>query len=270
MPSPVSSPLATFGRVLYALSLLGFGLQYAIYGQLRGSLPLCPAGLPHHHVLAYALAAVLISSSLLLLFSWRTLTVSLLLALLLLACSALRLWPLHGNLNDALLSTFKDANARTLFLQCLCFAAAAMILHGLAAGAKGNYALMPGRILFAFAMILFGLQHFLDVRYLARLVPHWIHGHHLWVIVTGFALIACGLAIATTIEDKYASYGLFLLFAGWLILLHAPRILQHPRSGWEWSSGLVTLGLSGASLLLAAASGGGGKPARRKERPWRP
>ncbi len=270
MSSSVSSPLATLGRVLYALSLLGFGVQYAIYGQLRGSLPLCPATLPHHHVLAYALAAVLIGSSLLLLFSWRTFTVSLALSLLLLACSALYLWPLHGNLNDALISTFKDANARTVFLQCLCFAAAALILHGHAAVAGGRYTLMPGRILFAFAMVLFGLQHFLDVRYLARLVPHWIHGHHLWVIVTGFALIACGLAIATTIEDRYASYGLFLLFAGWLVLLHAPRILHHPRSGWEWSSGLVTLGLSGASLLLAAASGGGSKPARRKERPWRP
>ncbi|MGC9199303.1 MAG: hypothetical protein ACP5E5_10260 [Acidobacteriaceae bacterium] len=269
MPSPISSTLSTLGRILYALSLLGFGLQYAIYGQLRRSLPLCPADLPHHHLLAYALAAAFIGAGVVLLTSWLTLPVSLFLSLLLLALSALYLWPLQGNLNDTLGYTFSNGNARTVFLQCLSFAATALILHGLLAGTKGRYTLMPGRILFAFAMVLFGLQHFLYVRFLATLVPRWIHGHHSWVILTGFALIVAGMSIATTIEDKFASYGLFLLFAGWLALLHAPRIFHHPRSGNEWSSGLVVLGLSGASLLLAAASGGKPKPVKR-ERPWRP
>ncbi len=270
MPNSVSSPLATLGRVLYALSLLGIGVQYALYGQLRRALPLCPTGLPHHHVLAYALAAVCIGSSLLLLVSWQTLSVSLILGLLLLASSALYLWPLQGNLNDTLGYALNNANDRTVFLECLCFAATALILHGLSAGARGRYTLMPGRILFAFAMVLFGLQHFLYVHYLATLVPRWIHGHHLWVILTGFALIAAGISIATTIEDRYAAYGLFLLFGGWLILLHAPRIFHHLHSGEEWSSGFVALGLCGASLLLATASGGTSKPAKRKERPWRP
>jgi len=113
---------------------------------------------------------------------------------------------------------------------------------------------MPGRILFAFAMIVFGVQHFMYTRFVATLVPAWIPQHRLWVLFTGFALIAAGISIATTIADKYAAYGLFVLFFGWLVLLHAPRIFHALHSGDEWSSGFVALALSGASLLLAASS----------------
>jgi uncharacterized membrane protein len=263
MPKSTSNALTTAGRVLYALALLGFGTQYALFGHLRRGLPLCPPWLPHNHILAYALAAVLLLAGLALLTTWRTLTVSLILGLLLLGSSTL--YVLHINY------VAYDADGRTLFLECLSLAASALILHGLSAGAAAKYSLMPGRLLFAVAMILFGIQHFLYVRFLSTLVPHYLPGHHLWVIATGFALIAAGVSIATTIEDKNAAYGLFVLFFGFLALLHAPRILHALHNGDEWSSGFVVLALTGASLLLAASSGFT-KPAPkpRKERPWRP
>jgi uncharacterized membrane protein len=264
MPKSASSPLTTAGRTLYALAILGFGIQYAIYGHLRRGLPLCPTWLHPNHILAYALAALFIAAGLALLTTWRTLAVSLILGLLLLGSAGLYLMHFHY--------VAYDGDGRTLFLECLSLAATALILHGLSAGANGKYSLMPGRLFFAFAMVVFGIQHFLYVRFLATLIPHWIPGHHLWILFTGFALIAAGLSIATTIEDKYASYGLFILFFGWLVLLHAPRILHALHNGDEWSSGFVVLALSGASLLLAASSSGTAgrsKPAK-KERPWRP
>ena len=87
---------------------------------------------------------------------------------------------------------------------------------------------------------------------LFRSIPY----HHLWIVFTGFALIAAGLSIATTIEDKYAACGLFVLFFGWLVLLHAPRIFHALHNADEWSSGFVVLAFSGTSLLLAASSSG--------------
>jgi hypothetical protein len=244
MPKSASSPLTTLGRILYALALLGFGLQYAIYGHLRRSLPLCPSWLHPNHILAYALAALLIATGIALLTAWRTLVVSLTLSLVLLVSAALYLQHLNIVLHSG--------DGRTIFLECLSFAATALILHGLTSGSR--FSLMPGRILFAFALIVFGIQHFLYVHYVASLVPHWIPYHHLWALFTGVALITAGLSIATTIEDKYAAYGLFILFFGWMVLLHAPRILHALHNGDEWSSGFVVLGLSGASLLLAASS----------------
>jgi hypothetical protein len=265
MPKSTSAPLTTLGRILYALALLGFGIQYAFSGHLRRGLPLCPTWLHPSGILAYMLAAVFIAAGLALLTTWRTLTISLILGLLLLGSSALYL--MHVNY------VLYDGDGRTLFLECLSLAATALILHGLSTGSR--YSLMPGRLFFAIALVIFGIQHFLYVSFLATLVPHYLPGHHLWVIGTGFALIAAGLSLATTIEDKYASYGLFILFFGWLILLHIPRILHALHNTDEWSSGFVVLAFSGTSLLLAASSSGvttrkSSKSAPRKERPWRP
>jgi uncharacterized membrane protein YphA (DoxX/SURF4 family) len=265
MPKSASSPLTTLGRIFYALAILGFGIQYALYGHLRRGLPLCPTWLHPNQILAYVLAALFIAAGLSLLIPWRALTVSLLLGLLLLGSSFLYL--MHFNY------VAYDSDGRTLFLECLSLAATALILHGLSAGSQ--YSLMPGRLFFAVALVIFGIQHFLYVRFLSTLVPHYLPAHHLWILFTGFALIAAGISIATTIEDKYASYGLFLLFFGWLILLHIPRILHALHNGDEWSSGFVVLAFSGTSLLLAASSTGvtsrkPSKSAPRKERPWRP
>jgi uncharacterized membrane protein len=265
MPKSSSSALTTAGRIFYALAILGFGVQYALYGHLRRGLPLCPIWLHPNTILAYALAALCIASGLALLTTWRTTTISLILGLAFLGTAALYL--MHVNY------VAYDGDGRTLFLECLSLAASALILHGLSSGSR--YTLMPGRLFFAIAMIVFGIQHFLYVRFLSTLVPHYLPGHHLWVIGTGLALIAAGLSIATTIEDRYASYGLFVLFFGWLVLLHIPRILHALHNGDEWSSGFVVLAFSGTSLLLAASSSGtqSNKPSKsapRKERPWRP
>ena len=213
--------------------------------------------------IAYALSALCIAAGIALLTTWRTAVISLILGLIFLGTSALYL--MHFNY------VAYDDDGRTLFLECLSLASTALILHGLSSGSK--YSLLPGRLFFGIAMIVFGIQHFLYVRFLSTLVPRYLPGHHLWVLGTGLALVAAGLAIATTIEDKNAAYGLFLLFFGWLVLLHAPRILHALHNGDEWSSGFVVLALSGTSLLLAASSGTSSKPSKsapRKERPWRP
>ena len=245
MAKSSASPTIAIGRAIFALAILTFGIQYAIFGHLLGGIPLCPDWLPYNQLLAYALAAVLIAAGLTLLAAWRVLAVSLTLGLLLLLTSALYLQPLNFILHTG--------DGRTVFLECLSLAATALVLHGLSTGAYAKLTLMPGRIFFAFAMIVFGAQHFMYTKFIADLVPAWIPAHHFWAIFTGIALIAAGLAIATTIADKIAAYCLFALFLGWLVLLHAPRI--HALHNYdEWASGFIVFALCGASLLLAASS----------------
>jgi len=246
MPKSTASPATTTGRIFFALALVGFGIQYAIYGHLRLFLPACPPWLHHNQLIAYSLAAILIAAGIALLAAWRLLATALVLGLLLLLTSALYLQHLNYILHDG--------DGRTVFLECLCLCATALILHGLSAGANAKLSLMPGRILFAFAMIVFGAQHFMYTRFVATLIPAWIPQHIFWTIFTGLALIAAGISIATTIADKYAAYALFVLFFGWLVLLHAPRIYHALHNGDEWSSGFIVLALSGAALLLADSS----------------
>ena len=72
MPKSSSSALITTGRIFYALAILGFGIQYALYGYLRRGLPLCPTWLHPNMGIAYALAALCILAGLALLTTWRT------------------------------------------------------------------------------------------------------------------------------------------------------------------------------------------------------
>jgi uncharacterized membrane protein len=246
MAKASSAPVVSTGRILFALAMIAFGVQYAIFGHLRGGLPLCPNWLRYNAAIAYAMAVILIAAGLALLAAWRTAAVSLALGLLLLFTSVLYLQRLEFVLHDG--------DGRTVFLECLAIASTALVLHGLSIGKGAKLTLMPGRILFAFTMIVFGAQHFMYTRFISYLVPVWIPEHVFWVIVTGIALIAAGVAIATTIADKIAGFCLFAMFLIWLVTLHAPRILHALHSGDEWSSGFVVLALCGSSLLIAASS----------------
>jgi uncharacterized membrane protein len=197
MPNSMTSPLTATGRTLFALAILGFGIQYAIYGQLREGLPMFPAWIPGEQIIAYAMAAILIAATLALLAAFRVDITSLALGILLLAVSSLYLGHLQYTLHDG--------RGRTHFLQALSFASASLVLHALATGLASKCSLIPCRILFAFAMIVFGAQHFMYTTFISDIVPAWIPQHYFWVIFTGIALIVAGGAIATTVADKAAS-----------------------------------------------------------------
>ena len=140
------------------------------------------------------------------------------------------------------------------------------MLHGLIAPAAARFTALPGRVLFAVCMIVFGIQHFLYPG-IGALIPRWIHFHHLWVIFTGVAFLAAGLAILARTADRYAGIGLAAMFFGWLILLHIPPIVADPRNGDLWSVALIALGLGGGSLIVAASAGsarGASASARRR------
>jgi len=117
MPKSTTNPVIAIGRIFYALAILAFGIQYAIFGHLRVGLPLCPYWLPSSQIIAYALAAILIAIGLALLAAWRTFATSLILGLLLLLTSCLYLQHLNFVLHDG--------NGRTLFLECLSLASTA-------------------------------------------------------------------------------------------------------------------------------------------------
>jgi uncharacterized membrane protein len=228
-------------------------VQYALEGRLSRGLPPLPFWyrLPAAwHLpgaaLAYACAALLILPSLALLVDRGSRAASLVLGLFLLAASLLHLTRLHAVLYHG--------SARTAFLEPLALAAAVLVLHGLIAPAAATVTVLPGRVLFALCMIVFGIQHFLYPG-IAAAIPRWIHFHQFWVMFTGVALLAAGLAILARTSDRYAGMGLAAMFFGWLVLLHIPLIAAHPRNAALWSSGLVALGLCGGSLVVAASAG---------------
>lgn len=111
-----------------------------------------------------------------------------------------------------------------------------------------------GRMLFAAALTGFGVHHFMYAKFIASLIPGWIPGPLFWAYLTGTAFCAAAVSSLTGKELRVAGYGLFAMFASWVLVLHLPRIMTGPAKEAEWSSGLVALAMAGAGLLLSQSS----------------
>jgi uncharacterized membrane protein YphA (DoxX/SURF4 family) len=116
--------------------------------------------------------------------------------------------------------------------------------------------LLPGRIIYASAVIAFGVISLVSVDFLNSLqpVPASTPGYHLLAVASGIVLLAAGLAILSDRKAYAASIALAAMFALWIVALHVPSAFTDPallRSPW-WIRTFETLGLGGAALLLAA------------------
>jgi hypothetical protein len=110
---------------------------------------------------------------------------------------------------------------------------------------------VSGPYLFAACLIVFGSIHFLVARFIASLIPAWIPGSLFWAYLTGTALIASGISIATRRLDQWAGFLLGVMFLLWVVLLHAPRVAADPHNADEWSSAFIALGMCGGSWIIA-------------------
>jgi uncharacterized membrane protein YphA (DoxX/SURF4 family) len=115
--------------------------------------------------------------------------------------------------------------------------------------------LLPGRIVYASAIIAFGVISLVTVDFLNSLqpVPASTPGYGLLAVGSGIILLAAGLAILSDRKTYSASIALTAMFALWIVALHVPSAFIDPallRSPW-WIRTFETLGLGGAALLLA-------------------
>jgi uncharacterized membrane protein YphA (DoxX/SURF4 family) len=114
-----------------------------------------------------------------------------------------------------------------------------------------------GRFLFAASSIVFGIDHFLFLRFVAALIPAWIPFHMFWAAFTGTGFIAAGLSIATGWLARWAGFLLGTMFLLWFLLLHMPRVLGlagivgAPHNPNEWSSAFIALAMCGGSWICA-------------------
>jgi uncharacterized membrane protein YphA (DoxX/SURF4 family) len=246
--------LLHLGRICFAISIAFFGAQYLLYARFEGGVPLVPPWTPGAPVLAYLLGAALILVAISIATLWKARYSAIFLGTLLLL-SVLFLHSLHAS------SILHNGTDRTRAFEGLTLSAIAFILTGILPNGSNsstpktttNWAILLGRLLFAFSMIVFGAQHFMYAAFIATLIPAWIPVHLFWVYVTGTGFIVAGLSIASGILAPLASMGLGTMFLLWFLLLHAPRVVASPRNGDEWTSAFVALALSGGSFIFAAA-----------------
>jgi uncharacterized membrane protein len=247
--------LLRLGRFFFAIPMVGFGVQYLVYGKYLGGLPPVPPWTPGGAWGAYLTGAVLIVAGMSILANWKARFSATVLGLLFLLCVLL----LH---TQRLSAVIRNGNDRTRALEPLALAGAAFVLARTLAvdwpnlrewTAVVEWLSKLGRWLFAGSMVIFGVQHFMYAGFIATLVTPWIPGHLFWVYLTGVGMIAAGLCIAIKKFGGLAATWLGIMFLLWVIVLHGPRVVAQPCNADELSSLLVALTMGGASFVVAQA-----------------
>lgn len=237
----------TAGRVLLGLMVCAFGVQHIMNGHLEPGFFLPQAWSAPLPIVADLLGAILIVDGLALLipaFAQRA-------AIALVAIIGAGLVAFNVPNVPAV---FVGGTARTRVLEPLAIAAVALIVAALLGnGTERDRTLARiGARIYAFTLIVFGVQHFLYAEFLAALVPAWLPFHIVFVYVTGAAFIAAGIAIGANAMARIAAQSIALMFGLWALILHLPRATGPQTTGGEWASLFIAIAMCGCALIVAS------------------
>ncbi len=243
-----------FGRFLFAISVMVFGIQQIVYIGFVAGLELLPKWIPGHAFFAYLTGAALIVAGLSILIGKRARFAASLLAIFFFFCILL----LHLPRMAAILH---NGSERTVAFETVAMCGGALLLAGTLPPEPGfqtwnnaaEMAVAPGLLLVAVSMAVFGVDHLMFAGFVATLIPSWIPLHLFWAYFTGIAFVAAGLAIAIQKWGRLAAALLGLMFLLWFVLVHAPRVAAHPKNGNEWNSAFVALAMSGVAFIASGA-----------------
>jgi uncharacterized membrane protein len=246
------------GRLLFAVAITAFGVEHFVCARSGGvALPVIP-WVPANPALAYLVGIAFVAAGLSIAANIKARRTAILLGVFFLVCELVLQIPKVS-------AKPLDIGIRTTAFEILAFAGAALTLaRGLPADQRESpqwaraleIFLSSGRLLFAASSVIFGIDHFLLLAFIASLIPAWIPGPLFWSYLTGAAFVAAGVSILTRWMDRWASALLGAMFLLWFLLLHVPRVMSAPRSHNpdEWSSAFIALGMCGASWIIACDS----------------
>ncbi|MFZ0863220.1 MAG: hypothetical protein WCA27_23065 [Candidatus Sulfotelmatobacter sp.] len=247
--------LFNVGRVVFSLAIVGLGIETLVCARYVGHslgaqyavIPALP-WLPAIPWVAYLFGAIWVACGAGLL-SRRTLrAAAMTLGGLLLVCAMVLDVPKNA-------ANFGSISLRTTAFEPLALASLAWLLPG---GDAAPHLLARGsRFVLGLALVVFGVDHFLALGFIATLLPNWIPWHVFWVAFFGVVFIAGGVSIGLNFLQRWGAAGTGLMFGIWVVTLHLPRVLGlyaipgAPRNPNEWSSLLIAVGLWGGLWALA-------------------
>jgi uncharacterized membrane protein len=89
--------------------------------------------------------------------------------------------------------------------------------------------------LLALPFLVFGVEHFLHVRFVASIVPAWIPWHPFWVCFCGLALLATGVSLVTGRLTGVATALAGAMVLSWFVVIGGPFIAHGLWPSWDSS-----------------------------------
>jgi uncharacterized membrane protein len=256
-PSRVDSEATTLisaaGRSLFSLAIIALGVETLVLARTVGhslgtqydtisALPWLPA-IPWD---AYLFGVVWIVCGAGLLFGSTRRMAAMTLGSLLFLCTLLLDVPKNA-------ADIGSISLRTIVFEPLSLACLAWLVAG---SMTPGWLVRGSRRLLGASLIVFGVDHFLALAFIATLIPGWIPWHVFWVAFFGVGLIAAGLSIGLNLVLRWGAAGIGSMFGIWVLTLHVPRVLGWygipgaPRDPEEWSSLFIAVALWGGLTAL--------------------
>lgn len=233
---------------VFAVGAIGLGLIGLTSGDFALQWQPVPPGIPARHALALISGVALLASGAALF--WRRSA----------GAGALALAVMYG-LWSLLLKT-PNLFAQPLqviswlgFAETLAMAMGGLTLAALTLpqGPVESRTRLAARMIFGVCPVIFGISHFAYPGFTAAMVPAWLPpGGLFWAYATGAAHVAGGLAILSGVQARLAATLLAVMYGGFAVLLHAPRVVAAPTAHIEWIMLGIATSLSGAAWAIRA------------------
>lgn len=258
--------LTNFGRILFALALIGLGVEHFIFGEfVTGRAPAWPTEVPGGFAWAVVTGAGFVATGVAVLFGRGARIALICAAALIFAWALLRNLPVVAA--DSLLGAAwtRAGKAMTLVGGALAIAGTRPTVAVDGGGStlvrfvdlRGGF-LHAGRIGLALFLVLTGIQHFLFTAFVASLIPSWFPGDAVAsTYLAGIALIAGGLGLALPRTAPLAAALSGTMVFSWFWIVHLPRTFADVSDGIAVFEALAVAGIA----FVLAGSLGEGEPA---------
>jgi uncharacterized membrane protein len=233
------------GRIILGLGAFGLGLISLVFADFATTWQPVPAWVPARTVLAYASGASLTVAGVSLILNRFTGIAAAFI------CGAMCFWALV--LQPPRLLAGEPA-AWLAPAEILAVAAGAWTLFWLNAAQPKRWekAIDVGATFFGLMTPTFGVAHFLYIPFTASMIPEWIPQRVFFAWLTGAGHIAGGLSIVTRIIPRIGATLLAIMFSGFVLLVHVPRIAANVGARIEWHLLSTALLLTGAAWITAS------------------
>ena len=118
------------------------------------------------------------------------------------------------------------------------------------------------RLVYAAALPVIGLSHFVYVEATTSLVPAWLPYRTALAYGTGAAQVAAGLGLLVAVIPQAAALLEALLISSFTVLVWVPRVVANPGTRLPWTALFVSTAIAGAAWAVAESFEGapGGPP----------
>ena len=237
---------AGLGRILFALALLGFGVENVLFGHyvVARAAP-WPADPSMRLAIACVTGAVFLASGAAMLMGRFVREAGIASAVLMLG------WMLVLRLPGAVAGPAWSGDW-TNVLKAATLASGAIgvaVADGRPIGAVLRALRKIGPFFTSAFFLLCGIQHFMFAGFVQTLVPRFIPGALFWTYVAGVALIATGIGFCVPPLRRLTAMLAAAMVFSWVFLVHVPLVFTIGRV--EWMGVFEALGISGVCLILA-------------------